>query len=415
MLRKIVIGMLLTGLFFVAQGAPTTLKGHVRDVAFHLVLLHQAQDYLSWDRNTVAMAYTDATGAFEMTFELADTAQLLLTWGTTHKWPVTMVPGGQYTYTFSPEDGTSQPEGVLPEFEGRIAAIRAQCAQARLLAEQSPENGFATFYAEMEKLYARETATDNPWLRTWARYHIGYNLIEAASRMRDKLRVDSLEMTLLVKQPPQPDHPEYVQFLYFMTLNKISVPFLRHFFTHPTRDYGLPIEIMKREVTWYPGRELRTLVMLMSFKVCFANHLYKTKADLEKELQGMTAVLDDDQKRIAMRLLHRFHRQPRRLLQGHHLYNAAGEALAPEALRGQYVWYRIRMEGCPISAPSACIDAALPLALEAKVRVVHIGKAPGTGVFGPRTADQLPLLRNHLGLDCAADVLVDWEGRVLVY
>ncbi|MEM7040852.1 MAG: hypothetical protein AAF570_28070 [Bacteroidota bacterium] len=54
------------GAFFPVKAAATKLEGKFEGGAWRLVILHRARDYVSWDRQPVAMALTDANGNFSL-------------------------------------------------------------------------------------------------------------------------------------------------------------------------------------------------------------------------------------------------------------------------------------------------------------------------------------------------------------
>lgn len=391
----------------------TKIKGQVPAYPGQAVFLLRPADYVSWDRLPVAVTFTDEKGKFEFNYAHPDTVEVLV-YTPRQQWPLVLVPGASYHCLFQmmvPEPYfRGDPPSLNAELEDLQTVLRT--LDASLVGYRPGAEKYGDLYQELLKVKARYAKHPMSWVRTQAKYAIGYNLIDAASHLREFDRMDSLEMNLLFGQAVQLQHPEYIRFLYFTVLNRLSVPTFRHYLRDPQKDYGLPMDIIKEEIRWYPVA-LRPLVLLMAFKVCYMNNWYQTQEGHAQDLRALKSAIGEDQtawQQISGALLHRFELLRRPFPGDIRLCDVDGKALNLKAHLGQWVLIRVRMGICNPQVWTVVQGAE---DWKSQMKVVQVYANSSGVAFAPCDAAAFQSLVDWLGDACAADVLLDPTGRLV--
>lgn len=407
----ILAGLLLLLPFIPVQAVGTEIAGNIPGYQHQAVFLLRPADYVSWYRTPVAVTLTDDKGGFSFTYRHADTTEVMV-YTPRRQWPLTIVPGGAYNCVF--QMGLPEPilRGKVPPFNRDLEELQTilRTLDANLQGPEPGKDQYATQYASLLKVRQRYLKHDNAWIRSHARYAIGYNLIEAASRLEEFDRTDSLEMALLFGAPIELQHPEYIRFIYYTVLNRLSVNTFRHYLRDPLADYGLPMDIMKREILWYP-MELRPLVLLMAFKICYMNNWYQDRATHTRDLIALTAAFSESQdtwKKISQGLLSRFDREtefPFDLP----FCDASHRHFDLAEYRGKWVVLQLRLGTCE-PLPGTTMDA---LPSTDRVAYLHLNANPSAHAFAPCDEPTFYTLQEWLGNRCGADIVFDPTGRIV--
>jgi hypothetical protein len=260
-------------------------------------------DYVSYLCDTVAAAQRNSEGRFVFTQPDSVGRRVIFSAGA-QAWAAYTEPAASCTLVL--RQGMPDPVVIAPK-EGTNAAIAEIRQHSKDLYRRFDNKWDTLFYAldDLGRSYAQHP---DSFIRDFADYHFTYKQIDAATHLLRYDLADTLEKRLLRRHGVDYSHPECIQFVQQMALNRMMVHTMRHYCNKPgDEEKTMPIHLLACEMRYYPNDQLRELYMMLGIKLSFQNRFYEDEpAFLEFCNLVLSKVEDPAHKPIAEHLRARY-------------------------------------------------------------------------------------------------------------